>query len=1005
MKYSQSKVFFAIILLSVVNVNAAHALQLLFDSAGTQYAYVPINYHGVNGFYFNITGGEHLSSLPSNISVDVGNDGINDWKYEVYDSKTIARDDMLLYAWSSNPDPGTIYVQSGLDNGASGVSLGSITNNEFLRNDIAQDGNIGIRTNDATDEQMLSITTNTTTLHAFFPALSPVGTAGLYIAEGGSTYFCNSDHSFFLTQDCDLTPAQALTDNHIARKANISWFNLTEPIGNPKMKDAVNKALQGCSLPCNVVIKVTSGSAGAITLDDFKITGPERPAQISMQETSNNYQITITPNASLTSVKYGYLTMPKVYVVPFVASDDSTTPDASQTQRLSILSSNLKDAWDSLTNRSHPLNFTFFMNPVAIPNYELGGNFSVFITGAENTFVNQTAIKTPAILVIADIKDYFPSMEPYNSVTTPDEKGIISIIYMNGFSDSNSVTGFYRYDEEILTNILLHELAHTFIIYPVKDKLFYSGHPSSFTDLAGFSSYSPGESPTGNEGYYETYSVLNQIRPYITEEEIGRPAELSPLDRMLLGTLSPYFDENYTFYSGSITRSGDRFIMSPMTKSKTSSASNLYQLSTDGDWWDVRTNSSFVAMGTSQSFNAAKANQKGKALMVYANDAGHPDHFKVFNANAGSVQSTINPVPYVQLTSPSNGETSTGLDVAFVCQAYNLFDNLTLYTNVHGSWQAEHSTTQGKLNHTINGISNGNYKWNCRARYNSVSYWASSNITVTVNYAPAAFCGDAVCNNGETCSTCSQDCGTCSNQPSGGGGGGGGAASPSTTSKYWPTLSPGQNAMKVTSNNFAITDITFKSSTSASQVTLSIKKISGKPSATTNITGKVYTYLEITLTNLGNSNLTGGISIRFDVPIGWLKSNGIEASDIALYRYAEKQWDEIPTAVSSSTNDKVSFEAISPGFSYYAIVGKNRPEIKERTEVPKLEKNVTVENVTKGQKVTINASPENKKPYQPIEEPQVKKQKFTRFWWVFGAALVLIIFAIVLVIRKRRSSL
>jgi cysteine-rich repeat protein len=52
--------------------------------------------------------------------------------------------------------------------------------------------------------------------------------------------------------------------------------------------------------------------------------------------------------------------------------------------------------------------------------------------------------------------------------------------------------------------------------------------------------------------------------------------------------------------------------------------------------------------------------------------------------------------------------------------------------------------------------------------------------------SPNNYCGDGICNNGETCSTCSQDCGTCqtTNTPtsSGGssGGGGGGGGSPSS---------------------------------------------------------------------------------------------------------------------------------------------------------------------------------------------------------------------------------
>lgn len=40
---------------------------------------------------------------------------------------------------------------------------------------------------------------------------------------------------------------------------------------------------------------------------------------------------------------------------------------------------------------------------------------------------------------------------------------------------------------------------------------------------------------------------------------------------------------------------------------------------------------------------------------------------------------------------------------------------------------------------------------------------------------PAGYCGDLVCNNGETCSSCSGDCGTCSEGGGSGGNGGGGS--------------------------------------------------------------------------------------------------------------------------------------------------------------------------------------------------------------------------------------
>jgi PGF-pre-PGF domain-containing protein len=999
------------ILVSSLSLCIAEATDLTFTGAGTQYLYVPVNYANVRAFSFNISGSTYSGTLPSNITIDIGDDGTTEWQYNPYHSTTILQDYMVWDSWSHNPGTGRIYIQSGINNGASGTSLGSISNNDYQRNDIEEHGNIGIRTNDAINEQILSITTNTTTAHAFLPALSPVGTAGLYIAQGGSTYYCNSDHTFFLTQNCDLTPAQAATANHIARKANITGYNLTEPVGNARITEAVNKQLSGCQLPCNIILKVTSATPGIVSLEDFKTTGPLAAATITMQETTNSYQISITPQASLTSVKYGYLAMPKAYIVPFVAGDDTTTLESGQMTRLNSIINNLAIKWDELTNYSHPINFTYYMSPLSITGYNMGQSFYNFSIKAEETFLNQTDAATPGILVILDIKDYFPNKEPHNTITTLDNRGIISTIYMNGFSDSNSITGLYRYDDEILTNILLHELAHTFIIYPANDQLFYSGHPASFTSISGFNTYQAAQSPTGSQGYYEIYSILNQIRPFITEAEIGQAPQLSYLDRMLLGTLSPYTESDYTFYSGTITKNSDRYQSSSMTASHAEDANSLYAFSLDSNWWDARTNSSFTPAGTSQAFSVAKSGQKNRALMVFANDLGHPEHFKVFNANSQSVSSTTSPVPFVELIAPGNAATSTSNSAAFVCRSYNGQDNLTLYTDTSGSWQAIASTNLNKINHTITGIPDGIYRWNCKARLNSQERWASSNRTITISYtpAPAAYCGDNTCNNNEKCDTCSKDCGECPKSSGGGGGGGsgGGGTGPNSKSKFWQTITPGQYSMGITGADFAVTEIAFASGANAKSVTLTLKKLSGKPSYTANLTGKVFKYMDITLTNLDASNLSGKARIKFDVQTSWLAANKIEPRDIALFRYVANQWIELPTIATSSTSETVSYQSESPGFSHYAIVGKTGPTIIGSLEVPK-PGNKTQEI---GNEATINATKPTKTAKQngaPVYKSiGAKKKTDDKMKYHIAAALIataMIAVTIMLLIRKKKIT-
>jgi len=54
----------------------------------------------------------------------------------------------------------------------------------------------------------------------------------------------------------------------------------------------------------------------------------------------------------------------------------------------------------------------------------------------------------------------------------------------------------------------------------------------------------------------------------------------------------------------------------------------------------------------------------------------------------------------------------------------------------------------------------------------TITFQAWETIEVNLTFSP--FCGDFVCSEGESCSVCSQDCGSCPAPPNGGDGGGGG---------------------------------------------------------------------------------------------------------------------------------------------------------------------------------------------------------------------------------------
>jgi len=157
------------------------------------------------------------------------------------------------------------------------------------------------------------------------------------------------------------------------------------------------------------------------------------------------------------------------------------------------------------------------------------------------------------------------------------------------------------------------------------------------------------------------------------------------------------------------------------------------------------------------------------------------------------------------------------------------------------------------------------------------------------------------------------------------GGGGGGVPTPPSTSQTWDQLTPGTHTMKITNDDFGIDEITFNVNEGSDDAKILIEQLSERPSATIEIggLGKIFRYLKITPVNI---NLAGPIKIKFTVPKSWLEQNGLKPEDIALNRYADGKWTSLPTTILSTEGDFISFEAESPGFSYFAIGTKAATE-------------------------------------------------------------------------------
>lgn len=652
---------FTFLAVFLITLSTTSALEATFQGAGTQQVMVSITAPQITDIQFQVTGLSVDDVFPSSVSIDIGSDSIVDWEFDPFHSILPLKTDSVLFASSTVSQGHAIYFadlkQNLQINDITG--LGKLTSNVFQQIEENEDSTLGITSVEDIANQIIAITTDAGVTHAFVPAIDSEGTIGLYVAQGGSTYYCNTDHSFLFTSECNLSPTQALQPAHLARSATPVPFNYMENFTSSALVQRINNRLQACSaFPCSIPVTISSATKGKIQLD-YAVRDATLPLpQISLQQNGDAYTLSVNTNA-LQNVTYFYGVMPHVYVIPVVAGDDTLVLTDRQKERLLMLNNTLAQSWDRLTDNKHPLDFTFYLTPQKLTNFRAYHDLSRFEYELWNVLIPSLQLEHPSIIIALDIRDYFPQKDPVTTKRTSE--GIISEIYVNGFSDTPK-TLLTGYDEEILRNIVLHELMHSFIEYPpaTEENLFYSNHPASFSSLSSFDTYTPTQSPTGVQGYFEPFSIMNQLRIYMPASAIqNRNVEISDLDKVLLGTLSQYSAGSYTFYEGSISSQNGGYVASSLAASKQYNAAQLYANSNDKLWWDVRSVSKKRQLPVSATNTLSKAEQANRALWVYVTDANTQEYFKVFNANAKSIQHIVGSIPTISVTGAVSGVSGT----------------------------------------------------------------------------------------------------------------------------------------------------------------------------------------------------------------------------------------------------------------------------------------------------------------------------------------------------------
>ncbi|MBI4896367.1 MAG: PGF-pre-PGF domain-containing protein, partial [Candidatus Aenigmarchaeota archaeon] len=248
-----------------------------------------------------------------------------------------------------------------------------------------------------------------------------------------------------------------------------------------------------------------------------------------------------------------------------------------------------------------------------------------------------------------------------------------------------------------------------------------------------------------------------------------------------------------------------------------------------------------------------------------------------------------------------------------------------------------------ELNLSVSTLANGGsctYAASCSGGYCSHNYCSSA----------ATYCGDGYCDSGESCSTdnsacssgyaCTNGCASTGGGSTGGGSSGGGGSTPTVTYETTvPSVTPAIPATvsvetsKVDDLNVQEVKIEVTETVTSMKVTIAeSSKPAGANLAIAADAGATYQYLSIT-TSVDNTKIKQA-TIKFQVEKSWATSNNIDPVTIALNRYANNAWTKLATTKASEDSTYYYFEAVSPGFSTFAITGEKKAAVVTPPTVP-----------------------------------------------------------------------
>ncbi|MDD4878184.1 MAG: PGF-pre-PGF domain-containing protein [Candidatus Nanoarchaeia archaeon] len=250
---------------------------------------------------------------------------------------------------------------------------------------------------------------------------------------------------------------------------------------------------------------------------------------------------------------------------------------------------------------------------------------------------------------------------------------------------------------------------------------------------------------------------------------------------------------------------------------------------------------------------------------------------------------------------------------------------------------------------------------------------ASNNITLSVSNT--ADCGDGTCDASETCTSCSADCGACATTPLGSSGTG------IVQSGHTFSLIAADSPETAKFTGIAVNEIEFTTTEEISSAKIAVKEAELLSFVSAPL-GEVNEYIEINAPKLEGKLKEA--KIKFSVEKKWLEEKGFKADEVVLQRLNGNFWRKLTTNKVKEDASNAYYEAITPGFSLFAITaGKELKEVEEEI----------VEDQVEGKPV--------EEPEEALPETPESDEKQNHTWLYIALIAVLAVIAVVVLFKAK----